>query len=31
LADRIVALVGGPASVGMTVEVEKPLPRRRRR
>ncbi len=29
LADRIVALVGEPASVGMTVEVEKPQPRRR--
>jgi NitT/TauT family transport system ATP-binding protein len=29
LADRIVALVGEPASVGMTLEVEKPQPRRR--
>jgi len=29
LADRVVALVGEPASVGMTVEVEKPQPRRR--
>jgi NitT/TauT family transport system ATP-binding protein len=29
LADRIVALVGEPASVGMTVDVEKPQPRRR--
>ena len=29
LADRIVALVGEPAYVGMTVDVEKPQPRRR--
>ncbi len=29
MADRVVALVGEPASVGMTVEVEKPQPCRR--
>ncbi|HLL28456.1 MAG TPA: ABC transporter ATP-binding protein [Xanthobacteraceae bacterium] len=29
LADRIIALVGEPASVGMTVDVEKPQPRHR--
>jgi len=29
LADHVVALVGEPASVGMTVEVEKPRPRKR--